>query len=67
MSEKTWFRRNSGKKTGSIFQSDGGNQYSSGTFSELLKEHCITPSMSQERERRDNACWERLFRSLKME
>ncbi|HEY5176188.1 MAG TPA: IS3 family transposase, partial [Terriglobales bacterium] len=45
--EMAWFKRNPGKKTELIFHSDRGSQYASDDFSEVLKEHGITPSMSR--------------------
>jgi putative transposase len=65
--EMAWFRRNPGKKAGLIFHSDRGSQYASEDFSEVLKEHGITPSMSRKGNCWDNACSETLFGSLKVE
>ena len=55
------------KKTELIFHSDRGSQYASDDFSEVLKEHGITPSMSRKGNCWDNACSETLFGSLKVE
>ncbi len=65
--EMAWFKRNPGKETGLIFHSDRGSQYASEDFSEVLKEHGITPSMSRKGNCWDNACSETLFGSLKVE
>jgi putative transposase len=65
--EMAWLGRNPGKKTGLIFHSDRGSQYASDDFSEVLKEHGITPSMSRKGNCWDNACSETLFASLKVE
>jgi len=65
--EMAWFRRNPGKLAGLIFHSDRGSQYASADFSEVLKEHGITPSMSRKGDCWDNACSETLFGSLKVE
>jgi transposase InsO family protein len=65
--EMAWLGRNPGKQAGLIFHSDRGSQYASGDFSELLKEHGITPSMSRKGNCWDNACSETLFSSLKVE
>ena len=65
--EMAWFKRNPGKKAGLIFHSDRGSQYASDDFSEVLKEHGITPSMSRKGNCWDNACSETLFGSLKVE
>jgi putative transposase len=65
--EMAWFRRNPGKKAGLIFHSDRGSQYASEDFSDVLKEHGITPSMSRKGNCWDNACSETLFSSLKVE
>ena len=65
--EMAWFKRNPGKATGLIFHSDRGSQYASEDFSEVLKEHGITPSMSRKGNCWDNACSETLFGSLKVE
>jgi putative transposase len=65
--EMAWFQRNPGKKVGLIFHSDRGSQYASDDFSEVLKEHGITPSMSRKGNCWDNACSETLFSSLKVE
>jgi putative transposase len=62
-----WFKRNPGKKAELIFHSDRGSQYASDDFSEVLKEHGITPSMSRKGNCWDNACSETLFASLKVE
>jgi transposase InsO family protein len=62
-----WFGRNPGKQAGLIFHSDRGSQYASEDFSEVLKEHGITPSMSRKGNCWDNACSETLFSSLKVE
>jgi len=50
-----------------IFHSDRGSQYASEDFSEVLKGHGITPSMSRKGNCWDNACSETLFSSLKVE
>ena len=63
----TMFKRNPGKQAGLIFHSDRGSQYASEDFSEVLREHGITPSMSCKGNCRDNACSETLFGSLKVE
>src|SRR5580700_8523346 len=65
--EMAWFQRNPGKKVGLIFHSDRGSQHASDDFSEVLKEHGITPSMSRKGNCWDNACSETLFGSLKVE
>jgi putative transposase len=65
--EMAWLGRNPGKQTGLIFHSDRGSQYASEDFSEVLKEHGITPSMSRKGNCWDNACSETLFASLKVE
>jgi transposase InsO family protein len=65
--EMAWFGRNPGTKAGLIFHSDRGSQYASEDFSEVLKEHGITPSMSRKGNCWDNACSETLFASLKVE
>ena len=65
--EMAWFKRNPGKATGLIFHSDRGSQYASEDFSEVLKGHAITPSMSRKGNCWDNACSETLFGSLKVE
>ena len=65
--EMAWFKRNPGKKTELIFHSDRGSQYASDDFSEVLKEHGITPSMSRKGNCWDNACSETLFGWLKVE
>ena len=65
--EMAWFQRNPGKKAELIFHSDRGSQYASDDFSEVLKEHGITPSMSRKGNCWDNACSETLFSSLKVE
>jgi transposase InsO family protein len=65
--EMAWLGRNPGKKAGLIFHSDRGSQYASDDFSEVLKEHGITPSMSRKGNCWDNACSETLFASLKVE
>jgi len=65
--EMAWLWRNPGKKAGLIFHSDRGSQYASDDFSEVLKEHGITPSMSRKGNCWDNACSETLFASLKVE
>jgi len=76
-----WFKRNPGKKAGLLFHSDHGSQcraptdrsssvgweYASEDFSDVLKEHGITPSMSRKGNCWDNACSETLFSSLKVE
>jgi putative transposase len=48
-----WFKRNPGPKAGLIFHSDRGSQYASDDFSEVLKGHAITPSMSGK-----GNCWD---------
>ena len=65
--EMAWFQRSPGKKAELIFHSDRGSQYASDDFSEVLKEHGITPSMSRKGNCWDNACSETLFGSLKVE
>jgi transposase InsO family protein len=65
--EMAWFKRNPDKQAGLIFHSDRGSQYASEGFSEVLKEHGITPSMSRKGNCWDNACSETLFGSLKVE
>ena len=65
--EMAWFKRNPGKHAELIFHSDRGSQYASDDFSEVLKEHGITPSMSRKGNCWDNACSETLFASLKVE
>jgi putative transposase len=65
--EMAWFKRNPGTQAGLIFHSDRGSQYASDDFSEVLKEHGITPSMSRKGNCWDNACSETLFASLKVE
>ena len=65
--EMAWFKRNPGQNTELIFHSDRGSQYASDDFSEVLKEHGITPSMSRKGNCWDNACSESLFGSLKVE
>jgi transposase InsO family protein len=60
-------KRNPGKRAGLIFHSDRGSQYASEDFSDVLKEHGITPSMSRKGNCWDNACSETLFSSLKVE
>jgi len=65
--EMAWFRRNPGKQAELLFHSDRGSQYASADFSEVLKEHGITPSMSRKGDCWDNACSETLFGSLKVE
>jgi putative transposase len=67
VSANTWFKRNPGKHAELIFHSDRGSQYASDDFSEVLKEHGITPSMSRKGNCWDNACSETLFGSLKVE
>jgi transposase InsO family protein len=65
--EMAWFARNPGKDAGLLFHSDRGSQYASDDFSDVLKEHGITPSMSRKGNCWDNACSETLFSSLKVE
>jgi transposase InsO family protein len=65
--EMAWFKRNPDKRAGLIFHSDRGSQYASDDFSEVLKGHGITPSMSRKGNCWDNACSETLFGSLKVE
>ena len=65
--EMAWFKRNPEKDAEPIFHSDRGSQYASDDFSEVLKEHGITPSMSRKGNCWDNACAETLFASLKVE
>jgi putative transposase len=79
--QMAWYGRNPDQKAGPIFHSDRGSQYrgphgqvfvrgvehASDDFSEVLKEHGITPSMSRKGNCWDNACSETLFGSLKVE
>jgi transposase InsO family protein len=65
--EMAWFARNPDKQAGLLFHSDRGSQYASEDFSEVLKGHGITPSMSRKGNCWDNACSETLFSSLKVE
>jgi transposase InsO family protein len=65
--EMAWFRRNPGKLAGLIFHSDRGSQYASSDFSEVLKEHGITPSMSRKGDCWDNAVAESFFSTLEFE
>ncbi len=65
--DMAWLGRNPGKRTGLIFHSDRGSQYASDDFTQLLKRHGITPSMSRKGNCWDNACSETLFGSLKVE
>jgi putative transposase len=65
--DMAWLGRNPGKHVGLIFHSDRGSQYACDDFSEVLKEHGITPSMSRKGNCWDNACSETLFGSLKVE
>jgi len=65
--EMAWFSRNPGRQPGLHFHSDRGSQYASADFSDLLKGHGITPSMSRKGDCWDNACSETLFSSLKVE
>jgi len=65
--EMAWYQRSPGEKAGLIFHSDRGSQYASEDFSDVLKEHGITPSMSRKGNCWDNACSETLFSSLKVE
>ena len=65
--EMAWFKRNPGKLSGLIYHSDRGSQYASQDFSDQLKEHGITASMSRKGNCWDNACAETLFGSLKVE
>ena len=65
--EMAWFKRNPGKEAGLSFHSERGSQYASDDFSEMLKDHGITPSMSRKGNCWDNACSETLFGSLKVE
>ena len=65
--EMAWLVRNPGKKAGLLFHSDRGSQYASEDFSDVIKEHGITPSMSRKGDCWDNACSETLFSSLKVE
>ena len=65
--EMAWFSRNPGKESGLLFHSDRGSQSASLDFSNVLKEHGITPSMSRKGDCWDNACSETLFSSLKVE
>ena len=79
--EMAWLGRNPSQQAGLIFHSDRGSQYrgprgqafvrgveyASDDFSEALKEHGITPSMSRKGNCWDNACSETLFGSLKVE
>jgi putative transposase len=52
---------------GIIFHSDRGVQYSSNTYSQMLQEHSIIPSMSRAGCPYDNSCVEGFFASLKKE
>jgi putative transposase len=65
--DMAWLGRNPGKQKGLIFHSDRGSQYASDDFTQLLKGHGITPSMSRKGNCWDNACSETLFGSLKVE
>jgi putative transposase len=65
--EMAWYQRSPGEKSGPLFHGDRGNQYASEDFSQVLKEHGITPSMSRKDNCWDNACSETLFGSLKVE
>jgi putative transposase len=65
--DMAWLGRNPGRQTGLIFHSDRGSQYASDDFTQLLKRHGITPSMSRKGNCWDNACSETLFGSLKIE
>jgi putative transposase len=65
--DMAWLGRNPGKQKGLIFHSDRGSQYASDDFTQLLKRHGITPSMSRKGNCWDNACSETLFGSLKVE
>jgi putative transposase len=65
--DMAWLGRNPGSQTGLIFHSDRGTQYASDDFTQLLKRHGITPSMSRKGNCWDNACSETLFGSLKTE
>ncbi len=65
--DMAWLGRNPAKQTGLIFHSDRGSQYASDDFTQLLKGHGITPSMSRKGNCWDNACSETLFASLKVE
>ena len=67
-----WFKRHSGKEAGLTFHSDGGSQYASCDFKNVLHEYDITSSMSRKENcwatvRSVNACSETLFGSLKVE
>ena len=66
------FKRHSGKEAGLTFHSDGGSQYASCDFKNVLHEYDITSSMSRKENcwatvRSVNACSETLFGSLKVE
>lgn len=52
---------------GLLFHSDRGVQYSSKSFSKMIKEYGIIPSMSRSGCPYDNSCVERFFCSLKRE
>jgi putative transposase len=65
--DMAWLGRNPGRQTGLIFHSDRGSQYASDDFTQQLKRHGITPSMSRKGNCWDNACSETLFGSLKIE
>lgn len=62
-----WFKRHPGKHAGVLFHSDGGSQYASAVFTDVLKEYGITSSMSRRGTCWDNACSETLFGSLEVE
>ena len=59
-----WQRR---PKPGLIFHNDRGNQYCSGDFQKLLKDHHMKSSMSRKGDCWDNAVAESFFASLKTE
>ena len=65
--EMAWFKRCPDRGAGLIFHSDRGCQYASWEFTEVLREHAITASMSRKGNCWDNACSETLFGSLKVE
>lgn len=53
--------------TPDIFNTDQGSQYTSETFTKVLKNHCIDISMDGKGAWRDNVFVERLWRSVKYE
>ena len=54
-------------KSGLMFHSDRGSQYTSHDFRAELKKHDMIQSMSRTGECWDNACAESFFRTLKVE